>query len=246
MTIIYSTNTLVSKNEGSGKHPKICHRILNCEHMRLPEILFLDEFILRMRRFFGGRKKKESTEDTVLKLQKRSSALEEQIAGLNSRLAELAKQAKSGNKPDQAKKKGVSLLKKRKILEQNLQRVENQMFNLEMLKLQKEQLESDAEVAKSTKAAAKAIREMQEESGEDAILDLQELIEDNEEISSILGADWGPVVVDEEEVETAVDTQDINDIIREHENEYDYDYEYDTDLDISDLDDVDMFALWYN
>ena len=25
MTIIYSTNTLVSKNEGSGKHPRICH-----------------------------------------------------------------------------------------------------------------------------------------------------------------------------------------------------------------------------
>ena len=194
-----------------------------------------------MKRFFGG-KKKESIEDTVVKLRKRSSALEEQIAELNSRITELAKQAKSGKQQDQAKKKGVSLLKRKKILEQNLQRVENQMFNLEMLKLQQEHVESDMEVVKCTKAAAKAIREMQEESGEDVILDLQELVEDNEEISSILGAGWGPVVDEEEVAANVLGSEDINDIIREHENEYDYDYDYEAD--IIDLDAVEMFTLW--
>ena len=114
------------------------------------------------------------------KLEKRRIALEKDIDDVEKLIAATLTEMKDPKTRSKARQRGVKLLKKKKALSANLDKVENQQFNVEMMRIYEEQIETDREVAACLKAAKK-------KRSDDMVMDeFYDLVHENNEISEIL------------------------------------------------------------
>lgn len=114
------------------------------------------------------------------KLEKRRMALEKDIDDVEKLIAATLTEMRDPKTRSKARQRGVKLLKKKKALSANLEKVENQQFNVEMMRIHEEQIETDREVAACLKAAKK-------KRPDDMVMDeFYDLVHENNEISEVL------------------------------------------------------------
>lgn len=118
------------------------------------------------------------------KLEKRRIALEKDIDDVEKLIAATVIEMNNPKTRSKARQRGVKLLKKKKALSANLEKIENQQFNIEMMRIHEEQVETDREVAACLKAAKK-------NRPDDVVMDeFYDLVHENNEISDVLAGDF--------------------------------------------------------
>lgn len=166
--------------------------------------------IFLMRRLFGKKKEEApppSLSETSERLGSRSQKLEQDLADVNKKIQEKAKELKlpanRGRQPA-IKRQIMTLIKRRKTLEAQLGRVDQQRFNVEQIAFNQEQIQANIDTVNAMKANAavmqKQMKDITIEGVEDAMFDMDEIMADANEISDILAGSLGENF-DEDELE---------------------------------------------
>lgn len=161
-----------------------------------------------MRRLFG--KKKETPPPPTLgetseKLAGRSSKLEQEQAELNKKINALViEMKKPENKGRQAtlKKQCFNLIKRRKLIESQMNLIEGQRFNLDVLAMNQETIQTNIDAVNAMKANVKQMqvqmKDISIEGVDDTMLDMEDMVAECNEISDALA---GNITADYDEDE---------------------------------------------
>jgi charged multivesicular body protein 5 len=169
-----------------------------------------------MRRLFGVKKQPEgpSLQEAQERLDGRSGSIEQKIKKLDTELAQLREQMKKvrpGPGQNALKQKALRLLKQKKMYEAQLDQMMNQSFNMEQQLFATQTLKDTITTVGAMKQGAaemkKQFKHVSIDQVENLHDELQDLLEDNEEIQSVLSRNYAleGMDIDENELEAELD-----------------------------------------
>lgn len=166
-----------------------------------------------MRRIFGKKQQAPpapSLGETAQRLEGKSAHIEKEISDLNVKIAQLSKEMKiPGNKGrvPQLKRQALQYLKRRKLLEGQLAKVEGQRYNVDQLAFDQDQIQTNIDSFNAIKATNDQLKhtlkasKISIEGVDDAILDYEDVRDECNEISDLLSGNLGGEYIDEDELE---------------------------------------------
>lgn len=164
-----------------------------------------------MRRLFGKKKEEAPPPDisqTTNMMNQRSDQMSQRIGKINEELAQISRDLKNpANKGRQQslKRRAMQLIKQRKILENQQGTLDNQRFNLEQVQFMQDSIKTNMEVYQQMKAnndmLKKQMKHINITDVDNAVLDMEDMLDDANEINDILAQDTTGVSVDDDELE---------------------------------------------
>jgi charged multivesicular body protein 5 len=164
-----------------------------------------------MRRLFGKKKEEPplpTLEETAERMGSRDQHMDREIAELNLKIQNLAAESKLPQNRARApylRNQALNLLKRKKMLEMNQNRLMGQRMNLENIAYQQEAIQTNIQVAQQLTAGVKVMKNQMKKISIDGVdetmMDMEDLMADANEISDILGGQLGADQIDDAELE---------------------------------------------
>ncbi|KAJ5079396.1 charged multivesicular body protein [Anaeramoeba ignava] len=171
-----------------------------------------------MRKLFGSKKKKVVTdgptlEDATKLSEKRGESLDEKIKKLDQQLSEYRakmKKTRPGPALNSLKKRALTILKQKKMYEQQRDSLSQQTFNMEQITFTQQTLKDTVVTVNAMKSANTNLKAQFQEIDVDDVWDLKDdlgdLLEDSNEIQEALGQSfYGTEDFDEDELEAELE-----------------------------------------
>lgn len=154
-----------------------------------------------MKRFFGRKvaaPPAPTLAETSERLNNRSIQMDRQITELNRKIqalaAEMKKPQNKGRIP-QLKRQAMDLIKRRKVLESQQGRIDGQRFNVDQMSFQQEQIQTNIDTVNCMKATNETLKKQMTkisiEGVDDVMMDMEDMMDEVNEISNILGGQIG-------------------------------------------------------
>jgi charged multivesicular body protein 5 len=164
-----------------------------------------------MRRLFAS-KKQEPPAPTLgqasERLGQRSAQLEKEIVDINGKLQVLAQQMRLPQNRARVpfiKTQIMNHIKRRKLLETELQRIEGARFNVDNLAFRQEQIQTDIQITQGLAAGTKVLKQQMKKVNvdgvDDVMMNMDDLIADANDIGDILSTQVGTSGIDDAELE---------------------------------------------
>jgi len=183
-----------------------------------------------MKRFMGVKKKKEpapTLDETGENMTKRGDAIEQKISKINRQLADVKAKMKrtKGSSKNVYKRKAMTLLKQRKMYENQLGTLQAQQFNIDQSKFAQESLQDNIKMVTAMKETQKQLKKDFKKINIDDVENLQDDMEDMmdemNEMNEALARDYG--------MNSDVDSDDLLDELDALDDELDFDDDEDID-----------------
>lgn len=131
--------------------------------------------------------------------------MDRQIGELNRKIqvlaAEMKKPQNKGRLP-QLKRQAMQLIKRRKVLESQQGRVDSQRFNVDQMSFQQEQIQTNLDTVNCMKSTNETLKKQMKkisiEGVDDLMFDMEDMMDEINEISDILGGQIGQDIDDGE------------------------------------------------